>query len=53
MDEKKVEVKLLKQHTHAGNDYEPGDKIKVRESQAKWLASIGVIENTEKEKGGK
>jgi len=33
----KVKVELLKNHTHAGKDYQPGDKIEVRKDQAKRL----------------
>ncbi|HYW05006.1 MAG TPA: hypothetical protein VFA86_13810 [Gammaproteobacteria bacterium] len=39
---KKVKVQLKKPHTHAGRRYEAGDTIEVWDSQAEWLAGIGV-----------
>jgi hypothetical protein len=35
-------ITLLKPHTHAGKDYQPGHTIEVNERQAKWLREIGV-----------
>lgn len=34
---KKVKVRLLAEHTHAGEDKKPGDTIDLREDQAKRL----------------
>jgi len=34
---KKVSVRLLAEHTHAGEDKKAGDKIELREDQAKRL----------------
>lgn len=34
---KRVTVKLLAEHTHAGEEKKPGDKIELREDQAKRL----------------
>ena len=45
-DAKLVEVTLAKPHTHAGKDYDAGDKIKVDEPTAKWLADNQVINVT-------
>ena len=36
-DVKRVKVKLLAEHTHAGVDHKAGDTIEVREDQAKRL----------------
>jgi hypothetical protein len=38
-----VEVKLLKNHTHAGIDYVPGDTIEITQAQADRLKAQGVI----------
>jgi hypothetical protein len=40
---KKVEVELVKPHTHAGHEYAPGAKIEVRPDQAEWLKERGII----------
>jgi hypothetical protein len=40
---KLVEVILAKPHTHAGQDHAAGDKIKVDEPTAKWLADNEII----------
>lgn len=39
----KIEVTLVKAHTHAGVAYAKGGKIKVRPSQKAWLAANNVI----------
>ena len=39
---KPARVKLLKNHTHAGKDYEAGEIIEVRTDQVKWLEEAGV-----------
>jgi hypothetical protein len=39
----KVEVKLLKNHTHAGTDYAPGTVIEITQAQADRLKAQGVI----------
>jgi hypothetical protein len=44
------EVELLKPHTHARKDYQPGDKIKVTAEQRAWLKSLGVIAGETPEK---
>ncbi len=36
---KKVQVKLLKHHTHEGVEYKPGDVIELWDDQVEWLAS--------------
>lgn len=41
---KKVKVKLLKDHTHAGKECKAGDIIEVREDQVAWLQEAGVVE---------
>ncbi len=38
-----TEVTLLMPHTHSGESFKKGDKIKVTEAQAKWLQQRGVI----------
>lgn len=45
--QEKVEVTLAKSHTHAGESYAKGDKIKVRPSQKAWLAANNVIATEE------
>jgi len=46
----RFEVELLKPHTHARKDYQPGDKIKVTAEQRTWLKSLGVIAGETPEK---
>jgi len=41
---KKVKVRLLKSHEHAGKKCEKGKVIEVREDQAQRLKSWGVAE---------
>ena len=43
---KLVEVKLDKPHTHAGQSYAAGAKIKVTETERDWLQTAGVIVTT-------
>ena len=43
---KQKHVKLLKPHTHAGRDYDPGAVLKLDEDAADWLISIGTAEAT-------
>lgn len=40
----RFEVKLIKPHTHAGEDREPGETIKVTAAQRDWLREAEVIE---------
>jgi hypothetical protein len=40
---KKVEVELVKPHTHAGRQYAPGAKIEIRPDQAERLKARGII----------
>lgn len=40
---KKVEVELIKPHTHAGREYEPGARIEVGAEQAERLKARGII----------
>lgn len=40
----KVEVELIKHHTHAGEKKEPGAKIKVAPRQVSWLQKRGIID---------
>lgn len=42
----RVEVKLVKHHTHAGELKAPGDKIKVRPRQVSWLQKRGIVEKS-------
>lgn len=42
--DKRVKVKLKKNHTHRGKDLKPGETMDVREDQVKWLKSHGIIE---------
>lgn len=44
-----VEVVLDKAHTHKGQPYTKGDKIKVTEDQKAWLTKHGVISGQQKE----
>ena len=44
-----VEVVLDKAHTHKGQRYSKGDKIKVTEDQKAWLTKHGVIGAQQKE----
>lgn len=44
MTAKKIEVTLLKPHTHGSKQYCKGDKINVAERQIKWLAERGIIQ---------
>lgn len=56
MAKKQEKIKLLKNHTHAGRDYAPGDEllvtlpgeesdgVAISQQDAGWLASIGVAE---------
>ena len=37
-------VTLLKPHTDAGADYQPGDTLDVDEATAQWLIEHGVAE---------
>lgn len=40
---KTVKVELLKPHTDAGKQHQPGDVLdNLTEDQAKWLVDIGV-----------
>ncbi|KAF7600623.1 MAG: hypothetical protein CGU28_03125 [Candidatus Dactylopiibacterium carminicum] len=39
----KLDVTLLKPHTHAGTRYATGDKIQVTEPERDWLAGAGII----------
>jgi hypothetical protein len=39
-----VIVNLIKPHTDAGRDYQPGDLLDVDESTAQWLIEHGVAE---------
>jgi len=39
----RVQVTLLKKHTHAGIDYEPGADIEITPAQADRLKAQGVI----------
>lgn len=43
---KLVDVKLDKPHTHAGQQYAAGAKIKVTETERDWLQTAGVIGTT-------
>ena len=40
----KVEVTLVKHHTHAGERKAPEDKIKVVPRQVSWLQKRGIID---------
>ena len=42
----KVEVTVVKHHKHAGEDKEPGDKIKVTSRQVSWLQKRGIIDKS-------
>lgn len=42
-EQKTLEVKLDKPHTHNGQEKKAGDTIDVTESQAAWLKRKGVI----------
>jgi len=44
-----IEVELIKPHTHAGKQYQKGDKIKVSKDIAKWLLKMNVINEKGKE----
>lgn len=46
----RLEVELLKPHTHAGQDLLPGAKIKITAAQRTWLKSLGVIAGETPEK---
>lgn len=35
-------VLLQRRHTHAGRDYQPGDRIEVEAITARWLIDQGV-----------
>jgi len=35
-------VTLIKPHTHAGLDYQPGDTLDVDEATARWLNANGI-----------
>lgn len=39
-----VTVRLLRPHTHAGEDLEPGAKLDLNRRQADWLVEIGAAE---------
>jgi hypothetical protein len=39
-----TKVRLLKAHTDAGKDYQPGHVIELAADQAKWLVQIEVAE---------
>lgn len=34
---------LAKPHTHAGRDYQPGNKVRLTPDQAEWLEGLGVV----------
>ena len=38
----KVKIELLKPHTDAGIEYQPGDTLELFEDQAKWLEQESV-----------
>ncbi len=38
----KIKVELLKPHTDAGTNYQPGDTLELSEDQAKWLEQESV-----------
>ena len=38
----RVRIELLKQHRHAGRDYQPGHYLELPDSKAQWLVSTGV-----------
>lgn len=40
----KKTIKLRKPHTHAGRDYQPGNKLTLDSDSADWLISIGSAE---------
>lgn len=40
-----IEVTLEKAHTHAGREYQPGQKINVTESEGKFLLNNKVIKS--------
>lgn len=42
---KQVEVTLEKVHTHAGREFQPGQKILVSESEARFLLNNKVIKS--------
>lgn len=47
-----AKIKLLKPHTHAGRDYEPGtvldlELVGMDQDSAAWLVSIGTAEVAE------
>lgn len=44
-EERRYEVKLIKPHTHAGEELQPGDTLKLTAAQRAWLKDAGVIEN--------
>lgn len=39
---KTIKVELLKPHTDAGRQYQPGDVLELHEDQARWLVAIGA-----------
>jgi hypothetical protein len=53
-DVKKVSIKLLKGHTHAGKECNAGEVITVSDDQAAWLikAKVGALAAPETYKGG-
>lgn len=44
-----IEVKLIRPHQHGGIFLPAGEKIKVSQSDAEWLAKYGVIADTPKQ----
>ncbi len=44
--QKKIDVTLIKAHTHAGEKCPVGAKIKVTEPERDWLAANGCIKST-------
>lgn len=40
----KVNVTLLKNHTHAGKDYKAGEVIEIEEHHLAFLEAAGVVE---------
>ncbi|MBK1614996.1 hypothetical protein CKO44_16120 [Rubrivivax gelatinosus] len=44
---KTVKVKLIKPHTHAGEQLDPGAELSVSEADASWLTEHQVAERTD------
>lgn len=46
-----MKIELLKPHTHAGRDYQPGSVIELDKDAAKWLVANGIAKPVKNSQG--